>query len=491
MIVVNCFEADLPASLCHASTVEVLSLNGLGAAEGCPNTVKFPFSGVSLFNAIGGTLPDCVWHLPLLTTLHLTGNGLTGGVISQLPNNSRIEDLSLAHNKFSGNIPLHVQQVQRVDLSYNQFSGKYDGGLSVEPWMNRFLDLEINRLSGQLPASRLENVSNLNVLRGNMFSCDTIPDNDQYVNDYTCGSEDLNESLYVFGSALFVTSCVALVACLAVVLFASKPTLLPVLVREPCGLLFSYMTCVGELKSTDIISLQPIVVLCEKFMQIKWLFVQLFFVMLAIGAPVYIARSSDVDGDISTHTNTYFWFWTLAYLRGVVPSSLMLVSWIVAITVCFHRIVLAPLLEQTSVAAASDCKDDVGCTSGRSSNGDVVSTKRLSGWGKDNAGHAGIMLINASVVISVNTLYIYATQQPVSAFIRFCMQLSLAVFRLVYTFFVFPVLSRTIVDPIAKIVFRLSLLIVNNLVVPIVVTAFASPSCFQVLYRKEILFRDL
>jgi hypothetical protein len=153
---VNCFKDELPSGICEARTIEVMSLNGLGAAEGCKNTVKFPISDVALFNTIGGTLPECIWHLRNLTVLHLTGNALTGKLVKQLPHYSRMTDLSLSHNKFSGEIPLDVQMVQKVDLSYNQFTGKYEDSTDNDYWRNSQLNLEINRLSGQLPLSKLE-----------------------------------------------------------------------------------------------------------------------------------------------------------------------------------------------------------------------------------------------------------------------------------------------------------------------------------------------
>jgi hypothetical protein len=329
--------------MCRAASIEVLSLNGLGAAGGCKNTVQFPFTGVSLFNTIGGTLPGCVWHLPNLTTLHLTGNGLTGDLISRLPSHSRLADLSLSHNKFSGTIPLHIQKVRAVDLSRNQFSGRYED--YEELWTTTSVNVEINRLSGQLPMSKLENVSDLNMLRGNMFSCDTIPSNDDYVDDYVCGSEDLNEALKVFAAALSFASLIAVAVCLSAST-ARWPTSFQSCPQRHLTRLYMYMTCHDQQHSADE-SLQAIAALCDKFKKTAWLFLQLLFVMMAIGAPIYIMRGRDGDNTLSTHTNTYSWFWTLAYLRGVVPSSSILIAWVVTLTFSFYCIILVPLIKGT------------------------------------------------------------------------------------------------------------------------------------------------
>ena len=76
----NCFEGSLPESMCAARNASVLSMDGLGAAKGCRHSVQIPLSGVMIFNTLEGPLPPCVWSLPVLQVLHLTGNGLTGSI---------------------------------------------------------------------------------------------------------------------------------------------------------------------------------------------------------------------------------------------------------------------------------------------------------------------------------------------------------------------------------------------------------------------------
>ena len=215
MCAVNCFEEELPPSVCSASQVEVLSLNGLRAAEGCTGGVMFPLSGVRLFNAVGGTIPSCVWGLRNLSVLHLTGNGLTGELARFLPGHSQIADLSLSHNQLSGSIPLDILNIASLDLSYNQLGGEYDARTEFTPDSN--ISLEINRLSGQLPVAGLERVSSgsLSVLHGNLFACNSIPQNDADSRDYVCGSRNLNDSLFVFASACGVAVVLAVLACWA------------------------------------------------------------------------------------------------------------------------------------------------------------------------------------------------------------------------------------------------------------------------------------
>lgn len=476
--------------MCDAATVEVLSFNGLGAADGCTNTVKLPITGVSLFNTIGGTLPECVWHLRNLTTLHLTGNGLTGTIISRLPDHSVIGDLSLSHNQFSGTIPPNMQVVRRVDLSHNQFSGGYENSVGV--WRNNVVDLEINRLSGHLPVSKLELERDVNVLKGNMFSCDSIPANDEFSDDYICGSEDLNESLLVLGSALTVTCGVAILWLVAATVTPSSARAIGPcsFVHERMSELYKCMTAVDRISSVVDWTVQPIDVLRQKFIEVRRLFVRLLCVVLIVGVPVYLLRGIDVEAEFSTHSNTYAWFWTLAYTHGVEPSCLILASWFVTVTICFHRIVLAPLLEESPENEETQGTGPISSLAiSESSCGDGdddVPKSYATGSVKVRVGIVAALLTNGAITITVNALYIYATQQHLSGAILFSIQLCLAVFRLAYSRGAFPVLSLPIVDPIANIRFRLRLLVVNTLIIPCVVTAFASPSCFQVSFTFYI-----
>jgi hypothetical protein len=91
----NCFEGSLTGSMCNARNVSVLSMDGLGAAKDCKNSVQIPLSGVTLFNTLDGTIPTCVWLLPMLQVLHLTGNGLTGSIGEAAVIGSLLKTISL------------------------------------------------------------------------------------------------------------------------------------------------------------------------------------------------------------------------------------------------------------------------------------------------------------------------------------------------------------------------------------------------------------
>lgn len=488
---VNCFEEELPPSMCEARSLEVLSLNGLGAASRCKNFARIPFFGVSIFDVIGGTLPQCVWHLPSLAVLHAVGNGMGGRLVARLPNTSRLADLALSHNLFTGSIPIGIQRVNRVDLSYNHFSGEYahnDG-----PFSSDGLNLDINRLSGVLPLSALENVTDLNVLQGNMFSCDSLPSNDKFKHDCSCGSKELDEAIRVFGLAILITGSTFLAIYFLSTLQTetiSSPTLKHVVTFS--SQLRMYIGYVDQLDKQDV-SLQPLIALVAKFKEAIKLFFRLFALIVLVSVPIYIVRGSDNSGEFSTHKNTYAWFWTLAYMRGVTPAALVLMMWSVALGVCFYFVMFNPLLDAPR-ATFSLSRDNVSLESDERVCGDVTTAavRHDVPLQRVEEGHAtatkaflswkgiGLLLFVAALSITVNSLYVNSSSIRMHYLLHFLIRVGLAVFKLIYAFGIMPLLFQSIVDPVANILFWMRLLIVDTLVIPCLVVAFASPSCFQV-----------
>ena len=71
------------------------------------------------------------------------------------------------------------------------------------------LRLEVNRFSGDVPAS-LKNVERINILTGNVFSCtgskNSLPRNDPNNLQYQCGSNTYNNSIIVFCVCIVIVS---------------------------------------------------------------------------------------------------------------------------------------------------------------------------------------------------------------------------------------------------------------------------------------------
>ena len=475
LFVVNCFEEELSDSLCNAKKVEVLSLNGLRAAEGCEDRIVFPLSDVALFNTIGGTIPPCVWSLQNLTVLHLVGNGLSGTLVDLLSPSAQRSEIFLSHNQLSGTIPSEFLKMEKLDLSYNHFAGEFPDYSQIS--QDTVMKLENNRISGQLPVSSLESVSNgsLSLLRGNMFSCNTIPDNDEYSHDYVCGSLHLNYSLFAFLSALVGIGCTVLIV---VVLFLwraanasnSEVQSIGAIILSHATYALNLGTNGWKMKCSQM-DLRKIALLSDDFMEVIRCAVRLLSIILAGSLSWYLLKVLDSSGEYSTHSHTYSWFWTLAYVRGVVPAGLLLLVWVVAIIACFYRIVVVEkrmtranqrelLVEEAHMK--HNCQEQ-------------------HDFGKYQFGHVCVaFVINAGITIPVNALYIYSTQQDMSASAHFGLQISLSIFRILYSMTVLPLLSRFISGVIVNSRFRFTMLTINNLLIPCLVTALTSDSCFQV-----------
>ncbi|XP_030448699.2 receptor-like protein kinase 5 [Syzygium oleosum] len=104
-------------------------------------------------NGFTGNVPQGLWMSPNLTTLILSGNGLTGELPEELsPNLTRIQ---MSNNRFSGKISSTVSSWRKLvvfDASNNFLSGTIPTELTELPSLTTLL-LGQNELSGNLPTA--------------------------------------------------------------------------------------------------------------------------------------------------------------------------------------------------------------------------------------------------------------------------------------------------------------------------------------------------
>jgi Leucine-rich repeat (LRR) protein len=217
----NCFHGTIPGSICQDPVLSVVALDGLGAAPGCTFRDTY-FSDEFSYghrNSLHGEIPSCVWELPNLTSLSLSGNGLIG-TIGPLPNSSTLVNLTLSHNHLSGTIPLSLQRhvFHILDLSYNKFTGDLTDFSSAPihvPHFNisfrrnfsgtRRIVLEVNRFSGGFPrvstptSTVISRTLSLNILTGNIFGCEDFRSFGQYSSKSDMG-KDIHAETYKCGN---------------------------------------------------------------------------------------------------------------------------------------------------------------------------------------------------------------------------------------------------------------------------------------------------
>jgi Leucine-rich repeat (LRR) protein len=103
----NCITGTIPAEICELSSLVFLDLDGLGTAKSCRQDI-FPHStrltSFTLKTRLSGVIPTCLFEMETLQTLHLGGNELEWRFPEDLMISSSIQQMSLSHNKLTGEI---------------------------------------------------------------------------------------------------------------------------------------------------------------------------------------------------------------------------------------------------------------------------------------------------------------------------------------------------------------------------------------------------
>ncbi|CDY11072.1 BnaC06g23240D [Brassica napus] len=169
----NSFGGKLPRSFvegCYSLSILKLSHNKL-SGEAFPESTNFTrVSQLSMDNnQFTGTIGQGLRRLRSLYMLDVSHNNLTGGIPSWIGQNQFLGALQLSNNMLEGEIPpslFNIFSLRLLDLSGNGLSG----GLPSE--INTFLanvvvlDLRNNRLSGNIPEFINTQTTNI-LLRGN------------------------------------------------------------------------------------------------------------------------------------------------------------------------------------------------------------------------------------------------------------------------------------------------------------------------------------
>jgi Leucine-rich repeat (LRR) protein len=205
--VANCLYGTIPQEICLASNLTALALDGISTSNDCKEYIlaKTTFNGFYPKYSVNEQIPACLFAMPKLESLHLSGNGFFGSLSSNLTISSSLTNLSLSYNVLTGTIPDYIQSRAWVflDLSYNKFTGTLFEGFFANA--NSTLYLEVNRLSGTIP-KQLQSMETINILNGNIFECnsaDELPDNDPSKATYSCASTSTDDfifaSIAIFG----------------------------------------------------------------------------------------------------------------------------------------------------------------------------------------------------------------------------------------------------------------------------------------------------
>ena len=212
----NCLSGALPSSICSATALEVLNFDGLSAGSSCRKLIwplNSTFNATIAQTAMVGTIPSCIFQLPRLRTLTLSGNGLEGTLPDSLP--ISLMSVILSHNRLSGVLPnamqLRLFDLQVFDVSHNRLQGRLTENIPFSNATSAHVKLFMNRLSGPIPEA-FEGATHLEILEGNTFSCGVMPINDPYLSSAQCGSKTLNTYVACFLGLVAILFSIQLLA---------------------------------------------------------------------------------------------------------------------------------------------------------------------------------------------------------------------------------------------------------------------------------------
>lgn len=344
-----------------------------------------------------------------------------------------------------------------------------------------FTELEVNRLSGRFPpTARVHDVKDLSALHENLFGCEYIPEEDEYSEEYTCGSEELDLFLLTALSLVLLV----ILCCLAVQVHPMKrywSKELNLFIDNGSDN-FKYLIGIknpSELSSSvkRIHSFVQSVHTCAK------LFVTIVLIHLITCIPLYIVKISQhglAPALYTTHTYQYRWLFSAAFTSGEVPLVLIAVMWLIAV-LSFGVLTIphGPFVHW--IPWTNKIPDDTPKSkSGQSDHDHTNTSNRFLGSCPWITRFLAVIFVNSTIVGGVYCAYILGYSQSLRSSTLVAIQMSLGTFKILWNTAVVPVLARQmkITDNVIRT--EMALLILNSLLLPCISAALTSPACFQV-----------
>jgi Leucine-rich repeat (LRR) protein len=472
---VNCLHGSLQSFICDAQELEVLALDGVGAAEDC-QLDYFPWTdSYGLLKGIHGSLPTCLFEMKNLKTLHLSGNLISGSIPNHLNISARLQDISLSHNLFTGSIPPKIQEREWVnlDLSFNKFYGSLSSKFaSYSP--SSSLRLLVNRLSGKVPEN-VQRAYNVSVLDGNLFECDVyngdkgLPKHDSATGVYQC-ADSFQQLSYTWMSPYLLFVLIAFVGLCVFTIWKSWSEKMYRFAESIDQSMVMLDKQFGAGRTSSIL-------LFKKFLvdwQVTCVFISACNLLIIL--PIWVVLTLYYN----TYEYEYSWSASVAYLSGLVPALVALLVFTLLLATVFS-------LSTTNSARHK---------SRRTSNFvavEVPESLRLKCL------HNGALLVitffNCVIVIGVNVLYVLATNNFNKTVVTLC-ALAVAFFKFVWNLVILAIfqaldgfLAKS-VPPNAlqrcqhrNLTTQSIIGLINNILIPLLSTAAVSSTCYLYFFQ--------
>ncbi len=371
-------DGSIAKDFCDLTQLTTLSLDGLMSSHKCSTFYTKIWNSYQIDKRVKGGIPNCLFDMPKLQHLHLSGNKLKDELPFDLVVSPSLIDLSISHNDLRGQIPVAIQMHPwvRYDVSYNKLTGQLIEQYPA-PLNNATIKMEVNRLSGIIPKALQFTHSFLSMLSGNQFDCDVkhsnLPKADEDNEKYDCGPGSFN---YAITGAAVLT---LIILCFAVYFqfFYHAGTELIIPDQLSLALLF-YSDLNTELFDQFLKDIRHTVIMITGIIVVCLL-------------PIYLTLTQYYQ----TYTFDYAWTTSLAHLSGANAS---IVLFVVLIGFCF----VATYLIYVAIIKSSSMLYD-----GPSP---LIHIKSF----RNTAYSLTVLIVNIAVMLVLNVLYVqYSTMLSV------------------------------------------------------------------------------
>lgn len=479
--VYNCFNTPIPESICGAVNLRAFSIDGIGSDVSCTRSSVFGTYITDM--GVLGTIPRCLFTLPHIESIDMASNAIMDTIDGVESVSESLTELSLSHNLIKRSIPEAIQlhPWEKIDLSHNNIDGTLNE--AIVPVNTSKWKLHVNRLSGKIPPG-FRTHTGVRMVEGNIFQCTPsrveLPKHDQDAKNYQCGTYAFQVQVYVWISIFLASALGALI--FTAVLHPDFLGGLVTLWKE--GTLIVASGAESKLYSK----------LSQLLRRLIW---QIGIYTSSLGI-LYVV----LDVSYSKYENLYALTISAGYLSGVLPGCLVLIAWIGLISFVYNtlRIRLPQLVHQRRESLKKrfhnvyENDENPGM---RISSVEVATSTAANADVDPKALRAYYIYltvattVNLSVVILVNVGYTFANNGANGAALILA-RIAFAVFKL----FVESKVTGIMLDfgyekflsqdgleyknrvNQSEIAFRNVLNLTQMIIIPYIITAILSPTCF-------------
>jgi hypothetical protein len=307
-----------------------------------------------------------------------------------------------------------------------------------------------------------------------MFACQNIPSTDLDSDTYSCGSKNLNQSLYVISGCLLFWVIIFFLICIYHYgSYSFSATINEILEY------YLYFSAIEDVNSSS-----PNIVKFDWLLKKTVICISLVCLLgFLLCIPVFVLK---VTHGYVSFDHSYSWIVSLAYTSGMKVSILVLVAWttllVAGVWIVFviknKNCVLQPSRETNTKFSAST---EDNYLNKRSSSTISVSFFRLSMIAEWKYYAAMVLFFNALVMLGVNALYVYCYFLELDNSTIQIIQVLFALFTLFWNHIVMARLTLDFSESLSRrITLKMRVKMFSSVIAPVLVLLVTDPDCFRV-----------